>query len=112
MESVKHRIVNKYHLELNSKWLTIPLAKAILGFSIKKEDAIILNERSITYQEFSSMGIVNLVPMEQSEYLIRLPYVWVCAIVETSNDPGLTYWKSMLKYDEPMNWPNFEDFNT
>src|SRR5436190_1514989 len=123
MEFVKHRIINKYNLELNSKWLTIPLAKAILGFPVKKEDVIMLpnfnekfkslNERSMTYRELSSMGIVNLVPMEQiGEYLIRLPYVWVRAIVERSNDPGMTYWKFMLKYDEPMNWLNFEDFNT
>ncbi|CAG8716047.1 14804_t:CDS:2, partial [Funneliformis caledonium] len=45
------------------------------------------------------------------EYLIRLPYVWVCAIVESSNDPGMMYLDSMLKYDEPINWQNFEDFN-
>ncbi|CAI2194015.1 16582_t:CDS:2, partial [Funneliformis geosporum] len=113
IESVKHRIVNKYHLELDSKWLTIPLAKAILGFLVKKEDAIMLNERSMTYQELSSMGIVNLILIEQTrEYLIQLPYMWVCAIVKNSNDPGMTYWKFILKYDELMNWPNFEDFNT
>ncbi|CAI2194831.1 3263_t:CDS:2, partial [Funneliformis geosporum] len=77
IESVKHRIVNKYHLELDSKWLTIPLAKAILGFLVKKEDAIMLNERSMTYQELSSMGIVNLILIEQTrEYLIQLPYMW------------------------------------
>lgn len=68
------------------------------------------NGRSITYQEISSLGVVNLVQMGQTtEYLIRLPYVWVCAIVE--NFSGMTYLKSMLKCDEPMNWPNFEDFN-
>jgi hypothetical protein len=112
MESVKHRIINKYHLELNSKWLTIPLAKAILGFPVKKYEEIVLNEREMTYQELSSMGVVNLIQMEQTtDYLIRLPYLWVCAIVEIFNDPGMTYWKSMLKYDKPMNWLNFEDFN-
>ncbi|PKK61991.1 hypothetical protein RhiirC2_718039 [Rhizophagus irregularis] len=74
-------------------------------------DAIMLNKISMSYQELSSMGVVNLVPTEEhGEYLIRLPYVWVCAIVESSDDHGMMYWKSMmLRYDEP--WQNFEDFN-
>ena len=112
MEDVKCRIVRKYRLHINSHWLTIPLAKAILGFPVQIDDAITFNEISMTYQELSSKGFVNLVPMERTEEcLIRLPYVWVCAIIENSKDPGMMYWKSMLKYDEPMNWQNFEDFN-
>ncbi|CAB5395692.1 unnamed protein product [Rhizophagus irregularis] len=113
MTLIIERIGQKYLQQLNSRWLTIPLANAILGFPVQKNDAITLKKSSMTYQELSSMGIVNLVPTKQTnEYLIRLPYVWVCAIVGNSNDPGLTYWKSMLNYDEPMNWSNFEDFNT
>ncbi|CAH1768544.1 6465_t:CDS:2, partial [Entrophospora sp. SA101] len=112
MEDVKCRIVRKYHLHLNSHWFTIPLAKAILGFPVHKDDVVDPNESSMTYQELSSMGVVNLVPIKRTEeYLIQLPYVWVCAIVEDSKDPGMMYWKSMLKYDEPMYWQNFEDFN-
>uniref|UniRef100_U9UIF4 Crinkler family protein n=1 Tax=Rhizophagus irregularis (strain DAOM 181602 / DAOM 197198 / MUCL 43194) TaxID=747089 RepID=U9UIF4_RHIID len=103
--------IYKYSLELNSHWLTIPLAKAILGFPVKKMDTIMLNKISMSYQELSSMGVVNLVPTEErGEYLIRLPYVWVCAIVESSDDHGMMYLKfMMLRYDEP--WQNFEDFN-
>ncbi|PKY53156.1 hypothetical protein RhiirA4_498387 [Rhizophagus irregularis] len=111
MEFVKQRIIDKYSLELNSHWLTIPLAKAILGFPVKKMDTIMLNKISMSYQELSSMGVVNLVLTEErGEYLIRLPYVWVCAIVESSDDHEMMYWKSMmLRHDEP--WQNFEDFN-
>ncbi|EXX60614.1 uncharacterized protein OCT59_024055 [Rhizophagus irregularis] len=111
MEFVKQKIIDKYSLELNSHWLTIPLAKAILGFPVKKMDTIMLNKISMSYQELSSMGVVNLVPTEErGEYLIRLPYVWVCAIVESSDDHGMMYLKfMMLRYDEP--WQNFEDFN-
>ena len=112
MHSVKHRIETKYQLGGNSRWLSIPLAKAILGFPVKKEDVIMLDKTPMTYEDLSSMGFVNLVRLEQTrEYLIRLPYVWACVIVENSNDPGMIYWKSMLKYDEPMDWQNFEDFN-
>ena len=112
MESVKEKIIKKYKLELDSCWLTVPFAKAILGFPVQKKDVITADNKSLTYVELSSMGLVNLVPMEQTNYLIRLPYVWICAIVESSNDAGMMYWKSMLDYDEPMNWSNFEDFNT
>ncbi|GBB88475.1 hypothetical protein RclHR1_01500005 [Rhizophagus clarus] len=41
-----------------------------------------------------------------------MPYVWVCAIVKSFSDLRMIYWKYMLKYDEPMNWKIFEDFNT
>ena len=111
MKSVKVMIINKYNLELNSRWLTIPLAKSILGLPVQKKDVITVNKDSITYEELSSMGVVNLVPMERTKYLIRLPYVWVYAIVESSNEPGFIFWKSMFEYDEPIYWQNFEKFS-
>jgi hypothetical protein len=54
MEYVKNRIVNKYHLELNSKWLTIPLAKAILGLPVQKNDEIRNLDHVISWTQISN----------------------------------------------------------
>ncbi|RGB34274.1 hypothetical protein C1646_815491 [Rhizophagus diaphanus] len=89
VEFVKHKIVNKYQINRYSSHLSVPLAKAMLGLSVR---------------------LINLVSAGAS-YLIRLPYLWVCAIVEYSTDPDLSNWKSMLQYDDPINWQNFKDFN-
>ncbi|EXX79335.1 hypothetical protein RirG_006610 [Rhizophagus irregularis DAOM 197198w] len=58
MTLIIERIGQKYLQQLNSRWLTIPLANAILGFPVQKNDAITLKKSSMTYQELSSMGIV------------------------------------------------------
>ncbi|CAB5212849.1 unnamed protein product [Rhizophagus irregularis] len=121
MEHVKHRIVSKYQLDNFSNSLSIPLAKAILGLPVGKMDPVkkeyvkVENHelgKFLTYRDLVSMGFVNLVPAE-AHYLIRLPYLWVCAIAEYSTDPELLmmHWKPMLQYDDPNNWQNFEDFN-
>ncbi|CAB5336870.1 unnamed protein product [Rhizophagus irregularis] len=121
MEHVKHRIVNKYQLDNFSNSLSVPLAKAILGLpvgkmeAVKKENVKVEDHelgKFLTYRDLVSMGFVNLVPAK-AHYLIRLPYLWVCAIAEYSTDPELLmmHWKPMLQYDDPNNWQNFEDFN-
>ncbi|CAB5353462.1 unnamed protein product [Rhizophagus irregularis] len=116
MEYVKHTIVNKYQINRYTSYLSVPLAKAILGLPVGKLDAVKKenvkdNEGKLqTYEELVSMGLINLVPAG-TLYLIRLPYLWVCAIAEYSTDPDLSNWKSMLQYDDPINWQNFEDFN-
>ncbi|POG62894.1 uncharacterized protein OCT59_025295 [Rhizophagus irregularis] len=118
MEYVKHKIVNKYQINRYSSHLSVPLAKAILGFPVGKVDAVKKenvkdegkHQTHQTYEELVSMGLINLVPAGE-KYLIRLPYLWVCAIAECSSDPDLSNWKSMLQYDDPINWQNFEDFN-
>ncbi|CAB4430039.1 unnamed protein product [Rhizophagus irregularis] len=119
MEYVKHKIVNKYQINRYSSHLSVPLAKAILGLPVGKMDPVkkeyvkVENHelgKFLTYRDLVSMGFVNLVPAGE-KYLIRLPYLWVCAIAECSSDPDLSNWKSMLQYDDPINWQNFEDFN-
>ncbi|CAB4440964.1 unnamed protein product [Rhizophagus irregularis] len=121
MEHVKHRIVNKYQLDNFSNSLSVPLAKAILGLPVGKMDAVKKENvkvedhelgKFLTYRDLVSMGFVNLV-LAEAHYLIRLPYLWVCAIAEYSTDPELLmmHWKPMLQYDDPNNWQNFEDFN-
>src|SRR5206468_2313992 len=109
--SVKEFIRNNHYITSRSKWLKEPLAKAILGLPVNKYDEITVANQSITYQELSSFGILNLVQQTTGDYLIRLPYVWASVIVERCKDRGMDYWKSMLNYDEPMYWQNFEDFN-
>ncbi|PKC50761.1 hypothetical protein RhiirA1_485433 [Rhizophagus irregularis] len=90
MEHVKHRIVNKYQLDNFSNSLSVPLAKAILGLpvgkmeAVKKENVKVEDHelgKFLTYRDLVSMGFVNLVPAK-AHYLIRLPYLWVCAIAE------------------------------
>ncbi|CAB4408036.1 unnamed protein product [Rhizophagus irregularis] len=116
MEYVKHKIVNKYQINRYTSYLSVPLAKAILGLPVGKLDAVKKENvkdhegKLQTYEELVSMGLINLVPAG-TLYLIRLPYLWVCAIAEHSTDPDLSNWKSMLQYDDPINWQNFEDFN-
>ncbi|CAB5186239.1 unnamed protein product [Rhizophagus irregularis] len=116
MEYVKHKIVNKYQINRYTSYLSVPLAKAILGLPVGKLDAVKKENvkdhegKLQTYEELVSMGLINLVPAG-TLYLIRLPYLWVCAIAEYSTDPDLSNWKSMLQYDDPINWQNFEDFN-
>ena len=61
MKDIKCRIIRKYYLHINLYQLTIPLAKTILDFSVQKYNMIIFNERSMTYQELSSKGVMNLV---------------------------------------------------
>ncbi|CAB4411785.1 unnamed protein product [Rhizophagus irregularis] len=117
MEFVKHKIVNKYQINRYSSYLSVPLAKAILGLPVRKVDVVKKENmkdhegKHQTYEELVSMGLINLVPAGTCCYLIRLPYLWVCAIAEYSADPDLSNWKSMLQYDDPINWQNFEDFN-
>ncbi|PKC50760.1 hypothetical protein RhiirA1_447504, partial [Rhizophagus irregularis] len=100
MEHVKHRIAI----------LGLPVGKMD---PVKKEYVKVENHelgKFLTYRDLVSMGFVNLVPAE-AHYLIRLPYLWVCAIAEYSTDPELLmmHWKPMLQYDDPNNWQNFED---
>ncbi|CAG8574422.1 7739_t:CDS:2 [Funneliformis caledonium] len=113
MLTVEHIIRDDYNLVTYSRWLTEVIAKAILGLPVKKMDEIMIDERSTSYQDLNSMGILNLVLVKPStgDHQIRLPYTWASVLVRASKDPGMTYWKSMFDYDEPMYWQNFEDFN-
>src|SRR5690606_1546707 len=42
----------------------------------------------------------------------RMPYLWMSILVGISKHTELMFWQQMLKYDEPMYWQNFEDFNS
>jgi hypothetical protein len=64
----------------------------------------------ISYQDLCSMGIINMVE-KTTDYRIRLPYLWASVLVKKSKISGMTYWKSMFDYDDPIYWQNFEDFN-
>ncbi|CAB4430509.1 unnamed protein product [Rhizophagus irregularis] len=112
MNGVKHGIKNEYNLIKHSKWLSEVLAKAILGLQVNKEDEIIFEDKPTSYQDLSSMGIISLVLDPKTDrYYIQIPYLWASIIVEYSDHPGMECWKSMLEYDEPMYYANFEDFN-
>ena len=115
MLTVERIIGDDYHLSDYSKWLTKVIAKAILGLPVKKTDEIMFDGQLTSYQDISSMGILNLVLVEPStgEHQIRLPYTWASILVRTSEskNPGMTYWKSMFDYNKPIHWSDFEDFN-
>ena len=115
MDGVKHGIKNEYKLIEYSKWLSEVLAKAILGLQVNKEDKIIFEDndkKTTSYRDLSSMGIITLVFDPKTKgYYIQIPYLWASIIVEFSGHPGMEFWKSMLDYDEPMYYANFEDFN-
>ncbi|CAG8815472.1 37851_t:CDS:2, partial [Gigaspora margarita] len=113
MMTVKYTIGADYRLDSYSTWLTEALAKAILGLPVKKGDKIMLDDGFTSYQDLSSMGILNLILIEPTtgKCHIRIPYLWASLLVRSSNHAGMAYWKSMFDYDEPMYWQNFEEFN-
>ncbi|CAG8500202.1 16689_t:CDS:2 [Funneliformis caledonium] len=112
MGDVKSAVKRKYHLDSRSEWMTELLAKAILGLPVNKKDTIKVGDEFKSYQDLSSMGILNLVPIKKGKcYNVRLPYIWVFILVQSSEHSGMDYWKSMIDYDEPMHWQNFEMFN-
>ncbi|RUS14604.1 hypothetical protein BC937DRAFT_93571, partial [Endogone sp. FLAS-F59071] len=114
MEIIRAKISDDYNLQLYSDWLTPALAKCILGIEVRNMDTISCVNETMTYQDVSSRGILNL---EYSRYesgemfKIRIPYLWMSELVAASVHPGMSFWKTMLNYDEPMHWQDFEGFN-
>ncbi|GBB92697.1 hypothetical protein RclHR1_20430004 [Rhizophagus clarus] len=111
MMVVKCAIDYKYRLSFNSRWLDVPLIKAILDLPVDKYEKIKFGDNGeISYQDLSSMGILNIEEKTTGCY-IRLPYLWASVLVKRSKHSGMTYWRSMFDYDDPIYWQNFEDFN-
>src|SRR4051812_39480279 len=57
MNDVQFAVKDKYRLDLHSEWLIEPLAKAIFGLLVNKMDKIKVNDKWLSYQDLSSMGI-------------------------------------------------------
>jgi hypothetical protein len=110
---VQSAVAAHYDLPRFSNWLTPALTRAILGISVKDNDEIMTFQGSTTYRELSSRGILNLRIHDRKTGMHRIlfPYLWVVLLVLSSNDKGLTHWKSMINYDEKMYWQQWEEFN-